>query len=202
MLVLASKAHAEEPARRLDLGAAMGYAFPVASAEAGSRVSDTTIGLVAFEGDVAYRLASALAIDAWGRYGLGIPTLCKSAGDCSSSLGNDVALAVRARFFLPAFGSARPHADVGVGYEWFATRLTDSGVTSTRTYHGPVLLSADAAAPFRLSDRWTLGPELSATLGTFSSYALETPANTSSGPVSGRALHLWIAIGVRLGVSL
>lgn len=154
MLLFAASARADETAfRRVEVGASLGYAAPVGSAERGSRTSDTNIGLVPIELDLAYRINPAFGVVASARYGIGIPTLCKTAGDCTSSLGSDVVLALRARIFLPRLWRMSPFADVGIGYEWLTTRLTDAGVTSTRAYPGPLPLSMEVAAPFRLSPR-------------------------------------------------
>ena len=174
LAVVRTPAHAQE--RRFETAASLGYAFPMGSAERGSHLSDTTIGLVAFEVELSYRLTSALGLAASGRYSVAIPTLCQTASDCQSSLGNDAALAIVARFFLPRIGPVTPRADIGLGYEWLTTRLSDHRVASSRAYGGPLLLSAGAFAPFSLSARWSLGPSLKASLGKFIDYSFETPA--------------------------
>jgi hypothetical protein len=107
-----------------------------------------------------------------------------------------------ARFYLPHIASASTFADVGLGYEWLTQNLVDSGARSTRAYHGPLLLSSHAAAPFRIGDHWTLGPIIGASLGTFTSYSLDSGAISSSGSVPSRAFHLWLSLGVRLAVAL
>jgi hypothetical protein len=197
LVLLATSARAEE-ARRFEAAADLGYAFPVASAASGARMSDATVGLVAFEGDLAYRVTRRVGVVAWARYGMGVPTLCKSASDCTSSLGTDVALAARARFYLPSLGHFQPRADVGVGYEWLTTRLTDSGVTSTHAYHGPVLFMLEAMGPLQLSDLMTLGPTLGVSLGVFGREALDTPSQSQDSTIRGRAIHLWVSPGARI----
>jgi len=199
IVTFAATSRADEP-RRFEVGAGLGYAFPAASAASGARLSDSTFGLVPLDIDVAYRFTEKFAIAVSGRYGIGIPTLCKSASDCESSLGSDVALGVRARFFLPTFGRLEPRVDLGLGYEWYASRVTDSGVTSTHTYGGPIFLSLEAMAPFRLSKLVTLGPVLATSLGVFTSESLETPSGTYDGP-HGRAVHSWLSLGGRVAFS-
>jgi hypothetical protein len=201
--LLASSAAAEEPRpRQLDLAASTGYAAPFGEAERGSRVSDTAFGAVPFAIDAGYRLTRYVGIAVRARYSVTIPTLCQSASDCEASLGSDTALNLSARLYLPRIGSVAPLADVGLGYEWLTTRLVDAGATSTRSYGGPVLLALQAAAPVSLGERWTLGPALDVWLGTFTRYDLETNARSPAGNVPVRAVHAWLSLGIRLGLSL
>ena len=184
----------------VEIGAAAAYAAPVGSAERGGAVSDTTFALAALDLDASYRFTRALGLVAFARVGAGIPTLCATTDDCVASLGRDVALALRARFFLPAWGRLEPHVDAGAGFEWGLAKLADSGVTSRRTWSGPIALSLEAAAPFRLSAHFSLGPVVGAQIGTFTSSTLETPAFTADRTGSGRTLHAWLSIAVRAAV--
>jgi hypothetical protein len=165
-------------------------------------LSDTTIGLVPIEAELAYRFVDAVGLVASARYSVGIPTLCQTASDCESSLGSDVELAIRIRFFLPRFGPIAPRADAGLGYEWLVTRLSDHGITSSRSYRGPLLISVEASAPFALSSRWTLGPALGASFGRFTDFSLETPAGRDEGSIADRAFHLWLSVGAQLKINL
>jgi hypothetical protein len=135
------------------------------------------------------------------RYGVTIPTLCASASDCQASLGSDFALGAAARFHVPRVWLVSPFVDVGLGYEWLTTRLVDAGATSTRSYGGPVLADLQLAAPFTLGERWSLGPVLGASLGTFTHYDLRTNALSPSGDVPSRGVHAWLSLGARLGLS-
>jgi hypothetical protein len=180
----------------VEIGASLGYAAPVGSAEHGSRVSDTTFGQLPVALDGAVRLADRAGVRAGLQYGVAIPTQCASASECESSLGSDVALSLGARFFLPWVV-----ADASVGYEWLTTKLVDADATSTRAYRGP-LFSVAATLPFTLGARWTLGPAIGASIGTFTSYALETNALSPSGSVPERAWHAWLSVAVRVGLAL
>jgi hypothetical protein len=203
VVLLARPARADSPEpRRLELGASIGWASPIGSAERGARIRDTTTGLVPFELDAAYRLTRHVGVALAARYGAGIPTLCQTASDCESSLGTDVLVAARARFFLPDVGPFDPRLDVGVGYEWLTTRFSDAGVGSSRGYRGPVHLSAELFVPFTLGRRFTLGPALGATLGAFTASSLDTPAGSSSSSTVEHALHGWLSLAVRVSASL
>jgi hypothetical protein len=201
--LVASSASAEgPPPRRFELGASAGYAAPFGEAERGSRVSDTAFGAVPFAIDASYRVTPFVGVAARVRYGVTIPTLCQSASDCEASLGSDTGLSLTVRLHLPRIGRIAPLADVGLGYEWLTTRLVDAGASSTRSYGGPVLFALQLAAPVSLGERWTLGPALDASLGTFTGYDLVTNAQSPMGDVPVRALHAWLSLGVRLGLSL
>ena len=180
-----------------ELDASLGYAMPLGDAERYGRVRDTTFGAVTIAVDAAYRMR-AVALVVGLQYGVSIPTLCQTAGDCTASLGSDVVTRLGVRLDPPTWGPLSPEVDVGVGYEWLTTRLSDSGAHSSRSYDGPVLLWGSIAAPFRLSARWILGPIAQMTLGTFTGYGIETNVGSSSGNVPERSMHAWVSLGARL----
>ncbi len=183
---------------RLSVGLALGYAAPIGSTEHGDYLRDASFGLVPFAVDGAYRLLPRLGVAVHAQYGVGIPTLCRTAGDCMASLGSDVSAVLGLRYVGPRVATAAPLMDVGLGYEWLTTRLADAGAVSTRAHRGPVLLALWLALPFRLGERWTFGPVVGASVGTFTSYSLATDARLSSGEVHGYAVHGWTSVGVRL----
>jgi hypothetical protein len=191
---------AGEPERRFEAAASLGYAFPAGSSERGARLSDATFGNAALDLGFSYRLSRVLGVGILGRYGVAIPTLCASGSDCVSSLGHDVVIGARARFFLPRVLTADPYADVGMGYEWFASKLVDSRVTSAHSYNGPVLLWTEIGAPFRIGSRWTLGPALGLTLGTFVDSHLEAPGISNDLGVGERSIHAWLSVAGRAAV--
>jgi len=199
-LWLAARAAAagDQAPGRLELGASVGVAAPLGGTERGERLRDTTFGAVPFALDAAYRIATRAGIAAHLHYGVVVPTLCPTASDCASSLGADVSAVVGARVHLPGRGPLAPIADVGVGYEWLTTRMSDAGAHSTRAHQGPVLVRLGLAAPFRFAGRWSFGPAADVSLGTFTAYALETNADSPAGRVPARALHAWVSVGARL----
>jgi hypothetical protein len=191
----------EQPPEPFELAASIGYAAPLGDAERGGRLSDTTFGAVPIALDAAYRLAGRVGLAARLQYGVGIPTLCHNAGDCVSSLGSDTVAAIAARIYLPERRAFAPVADAGIGYEWLTTRLSDSGAHSTRGYNGPVLFWLALVAPFRLAGHWSIGPAANLTLGTFTSYSLETNLGSSSADIAARGVHAWVSLSARLAYS-
>lgn len=195
-LLVAPSAAAED---RWDVGGSIGYAAPVGSSQRGDKTSDTASALVPFSIDASYRATRNVGVAASLGYGVGVPTLCGSASECVSSLGHDVSFSVRAKVFLPSVFRFEPAIELGPGWEWLTTKLVDGGVETSRAYGGPVFV-VEASSPFRLGKRVTLGPVLGATVGTFTTARLDTPA-FSRDDFGGHAMHAWLSASLRCGVS-
>jgi outer membrane protein len=187
----------QSTAGTLDVGASLGFSVPLADAERGARVRDTTFGAVPLSFDVAYRVRPSVGVTAQVQYGVGIPTLCQTAGDCIASFGTDVRALLGVRLYAPRVGPMSPELGVGIGYEWFTARFSDSGAHSSRSYDGPVLLWCAVGAPFRIRDRWTLGPVALLAAGTFIGSSLKTNVGSVSGNVAERSIHAWMQLAVR-----
>jgi hypothetical protein len=198
-LALSSEARGHEP--QLDAGAAIAWAFPVGAAEEGTELSDATVGLVPITIDLEGRVAPRVGIGLLVRYGVGIPTMCGSAGECTASLGSDVLLAARARFVLPDLGPISPRAGVGLGWEWLATRFADEDARASRLRHGPVPLVADVELALTPAQGWTVGLVGGAALGVFVDRQVDTAYGSASVPAADLAPHAFIDIGVRVGAA-
>jgi hypothetical protein len=193
-------ARANSAPKPFDVALALGYAFPIGSFEAGARSSDGTFGLVSLGLTGMYRLSRLFAAGISAGYGMGIPTLCADSSDCISSLGSDIIIAARGRVFLPKLLSAEPYADLGAGYEWFATTLADADASSTHSYNGPVFVLTEVASPFELGDVWTLGPSVGLSLGTFVHSHLEATGISRDLSVTDHTVHAWFTVGLRTSV--
>jgi hypothetical protein len=192
----AGRARAEGPP--VSVGASVGWAAPLGSAERGGRLRDTTFGTVPLGLDASYRFLSSLGVAGHVTYGIGVPTLCQTAGDCTASLGTDVTAILGIRWHVPRLGPTAPLVDLGVGYEWFTARFADAGAHSARSYRGPVLTSGRLAAPFRVGPHWTIGPLVELSVGTFTARSLQTNVASISQDVASRAVHGWLQLGIRL----
>lgn len=184
---------------RLETDASLGFAIPAGSLERASMLGDTTFGAASIQLDGAWFLARNVAVHAAISYAAGVPKLCASAGDCEASLGRDVAVDVGARIALFDVGRFAPRLDLGVGWEWYATSLSDNGVSSTRAYSGPTFGALDLAMPFRVSSRFAIGPALGARVGVFTSVTRTTPTWSDSS-LDGEMVHAWVrfALDARL----
>jgi hypothetical protein len=197
-LVLASGSRsAEADDGRFSAGVEAGYSAPAGDLETGSHVADVAFGLVPFAVRLGYALTRRLVVGFVVGYAVGIPTLCATASDCVASLGRDVTLGARAEYIVTRVGRFEPRFEVGFGYEWLRTTLSNNGVSSSRSYAGPVVAALNVFAPFRLSPRLLLGPSIGASLGIFTSAELDTPAFSASGDVVARRLHAWLTPTVR-----
>ena len=190
-----SPARAADP-RKTELGADLGYAFPAGGLERGSALSDVTFGAARLGLDGAYRLHSLFSVGAAISYGIVIPTLCNTGGDCTSSFGSDLALGVLGRWHVGTWGFFEPALDLKLGYEWFSAKHSDSDVVSSRSFRG-FQAAVRGDGQFRLSRVFSLGPFVDLSVGIFSKARLEAPGIDRARDVAGSAAHLWIALGAR-----
>ncbi len=180
---------------RVELDASLGYALPLGSIERGSRLGDTTYGGIPIDLRAALRVAPRVGLLASVAYAPAIPKLCASVDDCMASFGRDVAIAVGVRFSLPPFWRIAARVDLGVGYAWYASTLSDNGTSSTRSASGPTFLDVRLSAPITLGRHFALGPFLGARIGSFLAGRVETPLRTIEG-LDGIEVHAWLRVGV------
>ena len=192
---LARHARADEE-RRIEVGTALGYAFPAGSLERGSRTSDVTSGVPLLELDGAYRVSRAWSVGAALSYGVAIPKLCATSSDCTSSLGHDETLALLGRWHVGQWGRFAPTVDAQLGYEWLGTSLSDNAAKSARSYRG---FAGELAANAMLdvSSTIAIGLRMELRGGVFHHAAVVASGVDASAPTDGSALHLWPALGVR-----
>ena len=199
-LALARPLHAESPPR-FDISAAVGFAFPAANLQRGSRLSDATFGAAGFELGGAYRVSPRWAVGFALNHGLTIPTLCVTSEDCIGSLGRDTRLGMLGRWRAIVWHRVEPHADFQFGYEWLKTELEDKGATSARRYRGPYA-ALSVSAQYVFGKHCSIGPELAVSAGSFQSVALSAPGIEASRGTDGAGVHAWLFVGARALVVL
>ena len=182
--------------RRSQLGIDLGYAFPAGSAERGADLSDVTFGIIEGGIDGAYRVHDRWSVGVAAHYGVAIPTLCSSSSECKASLGHDIRVGALGRVVVGRWGSFEPDAEVELGYEWFASKLVDSDVTSERKYRG-VQATLRAHGGFALTRAVFLGPSLEIGTGIFGHTALDAPGIHEDRSTEGTDVHLWLGAGIR-----
>jgi hypothetical protein len=175
----------------------LGYAYPLGSAEQGTDTRDVSFGIVPLALAAAYDLSDHWAVRAGIVYAPNVPTLCADTSDCLSSVGRDLSIGVGIVRALPPWRHARPEVDVEVGWEWLTTELVDAGVTSKRSWNGPVAL-VELFVDLKTQGPWRLGPTIGIGAGLFSHFDLDTPAG-STGGATATANHAWPALGFRAG---
>jgi len=182
---------------RITVSAELGYGYPLGSAERGTDTRDVSFGLLALALAGTYDLSHLWNASVRARYAPNIPTLCASGPDCQSSIGRDVWITAGIGRTLPRWRRFTPQLTLEVGWEWFATKLSDSGVTSERSWNGPIA-SLGVFVNLNSDGVWAFGPTASIGAGIFSQYDLDTPAGRSAGAAAA-AVHAWPMIGFRVG---
>jgi hypothetical protein len=178
----------------------VGYAYPVGTAEQGTDTRDVSFGIVPLSLAGAYELGPRWSAGARLRYAPNVPTLCASASDCFASVGWDLAATVLVSRALPRWRCISPHLGLEVGWEWLTTKLSDSGVSSSRTWNGPTG-TLELFLDLRSEGPWMVGPVAAVTAGVFTHASLSTPASQTSGSTAA-ALHAWPTISFRVGRQL
>lgn len=169
-----------------------GYGLPLGEAVAGSRLSDAVGGQIPLWLDAGWRLDERLALALFAQYGFGSGMTCAGGASCTASVirfGAEVLYR-----FLPqaAFG---PWAGAGVGWEISRTKSSASGLETRSTFHGFEIVGLQAGGDWRASPRLTVGPWASLSLARYGS--METTTSLGSQPdTSGKALHLWLQLGL------
>jgi hypothetical protein len=185
------------PLSRVTVFGDVGYAYPAGTAETGTDTRDVSFGLVPLSLIGTYDLAGAWSASGRFRYALGIPTLCASAPDCESSLGQDVAVAVGIGRALPRWWRLTARVGLEVGWEWLTTRLSDAGVAASRNWNGP-FARLEIFADLKSEGLWSLGPAIAIDAGVFTHFDLDTPAGHSDGSTA-TAVHAWPSVSFRVG---
>jgi hypothetical protein len=184
-------------ASRITVSAALGYSYPTASAERGTDTRDVSFGIVPMSLSGTYDFDRRWNGSLRAVYAPNIPTLCASGPDCFSSVGRDVWITAGIGRTLPRWRRLTPQLELEAGWEWFTTKLSDSGVTSKRGWNGPVV-SLGVFVNLKTAGPWSVGPAASVAAGIFTHYDLDTTAWRSSG-ATATAIHAWPMIGVRVG---
>jgi hypothetical protein len=184
-------------ASRMTVSATLGYGYPTASAERGTDTRDVSFGVVPVSLLGSYDLGRRWNASVRALYAPNIPTLCASGADCFSSVGRDVWITAGVGRTLPRWRRVTPQLELEVGWEWLTTRLVDSGVTSERSWNGPIA-SLGVFVNLASEGPWAFGPTASLGAGIFSRYRLDTPAARSAG-AADTAIHAWPIIGFRAG---
>jgi hypothetical protein len=178
----------------------VGYACPVGSAEQGTDTRDVSFGIIPLSLAGAYEVRPPWSVGARLRYAPNVPTLCASATDCFASVGWNFAATVMVARVLPRWRRVTAHLGLEAGWEWLTTKLSDSGVSSSRSWNGPTG-TLEIFFDLRSQGPWMLGPAAAVSAGVYTHASLATPASQTSGATSS-ALHAWPTISFRVGRQL
>lgn len=198
-LLLASAGQAGQ----VDLGMRLGYARPVGAFQRGLHAGDVSYGGLPLAIDGTVRVGPparwSVALGGYFAYAATIPTLCGSASECFGSLGRDVDLALMVRLRAPRLAFVLPEAEVASGWTWSSRSLEDNGVSSTRTWSGPLLLRFAFVPSVALGEKTRLGLVLGGSLAASSSGSLRAPGIEKDGVPSAR-VHGTFDLGLRFAI--
>jgi hypothetical protein len=183
----------------IEVSAALGAALPVGELEAGSSLRDVSFGTASLAVALSY-LRDRWGATVWASYAASVPTLCGSSSECVASLGHDVTLGLSSRYDAPRVWKLWPTISAGLGYEWFTSKLSDGGATSSRSFHGIVIPVLEAYGGFNVGRRWRVGPFLCLSAGRFNGGTVRGPAGDEAPLVSEPRWHGWVEIGFRTSV--
>jgi hypothetical protein len=183
----------------IEASVSIGGAVPLGALEAGSSVRDVSFGVAPVELALSY-VHGLWGATVSGSYGISIPTLCGSSSECLASLGRDVTVGLFARYDPPRLWRVQPTVSIGLGYEWFRSKLEDGGATSSRSFHGIVLPIVDAYGGFGGGHRWRAGPFLRASAGRFTGGTLQGAGSGQAELARDRRWHEWVLVGFRISL--
>ncbi len=169
-----------------------GYGVPIGDAVAGAKLSDSVGGHFPLWLDLGWRFDERLALGLFGQYGFGAGMACAAGASCTSSVIR-VGAEVLWRFLPDA--TFCPWAGAGVGWELSRTRSTASGLETRSTFQGIELAGLQGGGDWRVAPRLAVGPWVALSLARYGSLETTTPLG-SQPDVSGKALHLWLELGL------
>jgi hypothetical protein len=183
----------------IEVSAGVGGGVPLGALEAGSSLRDVSFAVAPVEVAFSY-LDGRWGATAWGTYAPSIPTLCGSSSECIASVGRDITAGLSVRYDAPRRWKVQTTVSAGLGYEWFTSKLSDGGATSSRSFHGVVIPAVDLYGGLSAGHRWRLGPFLGLSAGRFTGGTLQSPGGDQAALATEPRWHGWAVLGFRMTV--
>jgi outer membrane protein W len=193
------------------VGLRAGYGLPFGNSVGGEdeeKLSDTVSSVIPLQLDVGYFLSSNLYVGGSFQYGIASlandDAACEDAGlSCSVS---QMRFGVNLAYHFAPESMINPWVGVGVGYETLTLTLSgetnDVEVEANSTAKGFEFANAQAGVDFRLSDTFSVGPFVTATVAQYASTSTRIEAGDESDEdsmdIEDKAFHGWLYGGVRL----
>ncbi len=136
-----------------------------------------------------------LVVGAYGSWGYARVGVC--GGSCDGSVLRTGLQAAWTFGKVIELRGAEPWVGGGTGYEWATARRASAGSTVTTTWRGFELLSVQGGLDWRVAKMVAVGPFLLVGVGRYTNMALDTGVETASAELTQKAVHAWIAVGVR-----
>ena len=200
---LASPALSPAPpgaSRGVELGARVGYAFPMGTLTGGSGsapLDQMETGAVPLSVDAGYRLTPRTYLGGVFTWAPGTQPgngPCPSTDSCSAQ---SFQIRGDARTYLGGTRYGAGWASAGLGWEvaTFGERGSSQSITSTLT--GP-LLDLELGYEGRPGG-FTIGPYVGATMGVYVTQGIDPAAGPFSTAIHDAAPHEWVTVGLRGG---
>jgi outer membrane protein W len=187
---------ADEGPRGFELGARIGYALPMGSAQEDAKMSDAISGQLPLVLDAGYRITPNIYVGAYGQIGYVMQSdkACPDGVSCSAT---DIKLGANVHYhFLPA-ATFDPWVGVGAGYEWLHSSASKGEMDVSSTGHGFELLNLQVGGDYRLAKQVAIGPFVGFSLGQYSKASITTNGKEASGDIEKTAMHEWLTLGVK-----
>jgi hypothetical protein len=210
LLFLPVRAVAQEPRsvlHRMFVGVRLGYGIPGGNVE-GSGADATPAGqdfhgMVPLTIELGYRMAPQFSLVGSVQYGLGVLDGDRTS-DCINCLGFDLSAGASVYWHSKPLGIFEPW--VGVGISWERRILSGSNEPATfirvwESLSGLQFLNLQLGADYAESPRFSVGPYLGVSLGSYFFFSKEVNAEDqtleTSGNIPKAAVHEWVTFGVR-----
>jgi len=207
----ASAVRAEELPTRFEAGVRAGIGFPIGNAVGstttspnGTSLADLVAWTVPLQLELGARIGPVF-VGGYGSYAFGkAGSLFEGASSRSAS---DVRIGFEALWHLSPDRKVDPWIGMGVGYEWLnlGVDVPPFG-TVNATFRGFEWVNVQLGVEFVLGRHFCLGPFVQASVAQYDSGSAEiiTSRGTrgGSGDIQSKAVHAWIAVGLRFAFLL
>jgi hypothetical protein len=177
------------------LGARVGAALPLGSAEQNDDLSDgIALGIpIMLEG--GYRFGPGIVVGAYLGWG---PLFTKHCPDAASCSAWDLRFGLKGEYHLRTLPNIDPWVGLGTGWEILHGSQSAGSVSTSSSLSGFEFVTLQGGADFVLAPSITGGPFLSFSLGEYSNASVSGGAGgDASASIPNKALHEWLTIGFR-----
>jgi outer membrane protein W len=187
-----------------------GYAIPLGAIFGSQQLGDVFTGQVPVEIAAGYWFTPNWYLGGYFQYGIGVLnalTLRDVSLDCSPAdvycHGRDLRLGIEAAYHLRPGQTVEPWFGLGLGYEWANLQHDAPGTSIQVSVHGLEFARGTFGVDFRVSSRVSLGPYVTASLGSYGVGSLSVTGNPPySLALPERKFHGWVTFALQATLNL
>lgn len=181
------------PRRGFQLGIRTGYRTPLGKTDSLADMSEWTSGQVPIVADIGSKVSEHWFIGGYAGLSFG-----RGGSRCSTCVSTGVMGGFEVLYsFLPS-GRTNPWLGYGLGVEGLS--LTDTHPNVNYTLVGIEFAHLLGGIDFRITKAFGVGPFIDFGAGQYVSASISDSVRYSSGSITNRAFHQWLALGVRFTV--